>query len=135
MTLVQQIKAAQHYANISDDAHRQNVLEVSKFRVSTCTKLTTDERKLLLKRYRMLNPNTRKRKRMPSALRHIYRLWGLLAKAGLVKIDSKQACETFCKKHTGGVPLQDASDNWQQLIEILKGWLARGQGNGKQQQL
>ncbi|WP_419147550.1 phage protein GemA/Gp16 family protein [Pseudoalteromonas 'SMAR'] len=133
MTLVQQIKAAQRYAHISDEAHRQNVLEVSQYRVSSCTKLTIDERKTLLTRYHAMNPTHRKRKKLPQALRHIYRLWALLAKDGKVRVNSKAACEAFCKKHTQGVPLHKAQDDWQQLIEILKSWLERGQSDEHKQ--
>ncbi|OHU85501.1 MULTISPECIES: phage protein GemA/Gp16 family protein [Pseudoalteromonas] len=128
MNLIQQIKATQRHANISDDAHRQNVLEVSRYRVSTCTKLTIDEQKKLLSRYRGMNVNKPKAKaKLPEALRHIYRLWGLLARKGLVDVDSKQACETFCAKYTNGQSLYNAKKHWQRLIEILKNWLERGQ--------
>ncbi|NOU50242.1 DUF1018 domain-containing protein [Pseudoalteromonas sp. JBTF-M23] len=136
MNLIQQIKAAQSYANISDDAHRQNVLQVSQYRVSTCTKLTTQQQEQLLTRYRRMNTNKQKAKaKLPEALRHIYRLWGLLAKKGLVNVDSKQACETFCAKYTNGQSLYKAQKHWQRLIEILKNWLERGQVNEHNQRV
>lgn len=126
MNLIQQIKAAQKYAHICDDSHRKNVLQVSNYRVSTCTKLTVAEQNQLLRRYRSMNTQTLKQGPLPPELKHIYRLWGLLAKAGLVNVDSKQACDTFCQKHTDGLPLNTAKAHWSRLIEILKAWLNRG---------
>jgi hypothetical protein len=126
MRLIQQIKATQATLGMTDDAHRKNVLEVSKYRVSTCTKLTIEEQKTLLTRYRSFLNKPKKAKPLPEALRHIYRLWGRLASAGLVNEDSLKACHAFCERHTQGVALRKAADSWQHIIEILKGWLARG---------
>lgn len=128
MRLVQQIKMAQKSASISQDDHIANVMDISNNRTTSCTVLTHNEQQELLHRYKGMAPQTKKQ--LPKQLKLIYSLWAQLANKGLVNENSKQACDSFCEKHTNGQKLYNANKSWQSIIEILKGWLARGSNHG-----
>ncbi|AOT08234.1 phage protein GemA/Gp16 family protein [Pseudoalteromonas luteoviolacea] len=120
--MIKAIKAAQRAAGIDQVCHVKNVKQISGGLTNSCTGLTKNQQKALLRRYRVLAE-------MPKQLRLIYSLWGQLARAGKVKQDSKQACETFCEKYCNGQRLHEAESHWSAIIEILKQWLHRGGPN------
>jgi len=60
---------------------------------------------------------------------HIFRLWGLLGKAGKVKNADRAALLSFCARQvTHEVPNLDGltDDERQSVIEALKAWMNRG---------
>ncbi|MEC8325884.1 MAG: phage protein GemA/Gp16 family protein [Pseudomonadota bacterium] len=115
------IKTLQRQKGVTQDAHIANVLYVSNNRKRSCTELSLREQKQLINIYRNMKSV------MPPQLKMIYSLWGQLHRAGLVNVDSKQACDTFCEKHLQGKKLAGAANQWGAIIEVLKAWLKRGE--------
>ena len=115
------IKTLQRQKGVSQDAHVANVLYVSNNKTRSCKDLNEREQKKLISIYRNMKSV------MPPQLKMIYSLWGQLHRAGLVNVDSKQACDAFCEKYLQGKKLTASSKQWGALIEMLKAWLKRGE--------
>lgn len=126
LNLVRYIKMAQKNALISQEAHRQNVMDVSGNRTNTCTNLGVKEQKILLERYKALAP----KKPLPKQLKYIYSLWAQLHKKGLVNVNSKVACDNFCARLLKGKTLSQSPEQWSKVIEVLKKWLTRDPKKG-----
>ncbi|KID56871.1 hypothetical protein JF50_13320 [Pseudoalteromonas luteoviolacea] len=120
--MIKAIKAAQRAAGIDQVCHVKNVKQISGGLTNSCTGLTKNQQKALLRRYQYMAPKYE----MPKQLKLIYSLWGQLASAGKVEKDSKQACDAFCEKYCNGLRLYKAESHWSAIIEILKQWLHRG---------
>ncbi|MBQ4879661.1 DUF1018 domain-containing protein [Pseudoalteromonas luteoviolacea] len=123
--MIKAIKAAQRAAGIDQVCHVKNVKQISGGLTNSCTGLTQNQQRALLKRYQQMAP----KQEMPKQLKLIYSLWGQLASAGKVEKDSKQACDAFCEKYCNGQRLYKAESHWSAIIEILKQWLHRGGPN------
>ncbi|KZN69432.1 phage protein GemA/Gp16 family protein [Pseudoalteromonas luteoviolacea] len=123
--MIKAIKTAQRAAGIDQVCHVKNVKQISGGLTNSCTGLTQNQQRALLKRYQEMVP----KQELPKQLKLIYSLWGQLARAGKVKQDSKQACDAFCEKFCDGKRLYNAEGHWQAVTEILKQWLNRKETN------
>jgi len=124
MSYIQAIKIAQKQLKIDQDTHVLNVLDVSDQRVSSCTKLSPRQQRVLLTKYRSMLP-AKKPFTLPKQVQLIYSLWTQLHQVGAVKTDSKQACDAYCEKRLGGKAIIECPSKWGTIIESLKSWKAR----------
>ncbi|SFC04340.1 phage protein GemA/Gp16 family protein [Pseudoalteromonas denitrificans] len=125
--LIKRIKTLQNLANIDQDAHKQNVKDVSMGRTDSCARLDDPEMHILILRYQNMAPKKQGKQQLPPQLKMIYSLWGQLHTAGLVNTNSKQACDTFCEKYLKGKTLAQSAAQWHNIIEVLKAWLKRAE--------
>ncbi len=131
MSLVTAIKITQKQVGIFEEAHKLNVLDVSKQKTDSCTQLTHKQQAELLARYKSMLPKSESKFIFPAQLRLIYSLWKQLHIAGGVDINSKQACDTFCEKYLKGRTLLQSKDQWSSIIEVQKAWLTRCKKEGQ----